>query len=70
MWAEAIDLDQCKSCGPARQSLSPSEEDLIMARPETAIPDEIYDIAPGGDVKNGPKRASLPPRAEAQPVAP
>jgi hypothetical protein len=31
--------------------LSPSEEDLIMARPETAILDEIYDIAPGGDVK-------------------
>jgi hypothetical protein len=31
--------------------LSPSEEDLIMASPETAIPDEIYDIALGGDVK-------------------
>jgi hypothetical protein len=40
----AIDLDQCKFPGTATKASPSKRGGLIMARPETAIPDEIYDI--------------------------
>jgi hypothetical protein len=41
-----------------------------MARPETAIPDEIYDIAPGGDVKKAAQSGLASRQELKQPVAP